>query len=77
MEREEVSQVTKAECDAIVEIHVADYRRQMTNRIQECQGHLSHSDEPCGEWFIKAKRQAFCSPTCTAREMQRRKRERA
>ncbi len=46
------------------------------HRIQRCPSALPHEGKRCGNYFLKSKRQKYCSKTCTSREMTRQKRQR-
>lgn len=46
------------------------------HRIQRCPSTLPHKGKRCANYFLKSKRQKYCSKTCTSREMTRAKRHR-
>jgi hypothetical protein len=50
--------------------------KEEAHRVQRCPAKLPHVGKRCGSYFLKSKRQKYCSKTCTSREMTRAKRQR-
>jgi hypothetical protein len=53
---------------------VAHLLKAEGHRIQRCPSALPHEGKRCANYFLKSKRQKYCSKTCTSREMPRAKR---
>ena len=50
--------------------------KEEAHRVQRCPARLPHEGTRCAAFFLKSKRQKYCSKTCTSREMTRAKRQR-
>ena len=55
---------------------LAHLLNEEAHRIQRCPAKLPHEGKRCANYFLKSKRQIFCSKSCMSRETTRAKRQR-